>query len=65
MQKALYLNFKQFFTFGEVTKDWKTAYIVPIYNKGSKGDLGNYRQVSLISLVKKVTEVELYWETFG
>ena len=54
--KALFLIFKQSITFGEVPDDWKTAYVVPIFKKGSKGDLGNYRPVSLTSLVVKILE---------
>src|SRR5678815_2149682 len=54
--KALYLIFKRSITFGEVPEDWKIAYVVPIYKKGSKEDLGNYRPVSLTSLVVKVLE---------
>ncbi|KAL7631154.1 UNVERIFIED_CONTAM: hypothetical protein RMT77_018543 [Armadillidium vulgare] len=54
--KALYLIFKRSIVFGEVPEDWKTAYVVPIFKKGSKEDLGNYRPVSLTSLVVKILE---------
>ncbi len=39
---------------GEVLTDWKKGNITPIYNRGWKEDLGNYRQVSLISASGKV-----------
>src|SRR5678815_4966474 len=54
--KALYVIFKRSITFGEVPDDWKMAYVVPIYKKGSKEDLGNYRPCLLTSLVVKVLE---------
>lgn len=54
--KALYLIFNRSITYSEVPEEWKMAYVVPIYKKGSKGDLDNYRPVSLTSLVVKVLE---------
>lgn len=36
--------------------DWKRANVVPVYKKGDKGDVENYRPVSLTSLVCKVLE---------
>ncbi|PIO38702.1 hypothetical protein AB205_0138210, partial [Aquarana catesbeiana] len=35
---------------------WRTANIVPIHKKGSKVDAGNYRPVSLTSIVVKLLE---------
>ena len=37
-------------------EDWKMAYVMPNYKKGSKEDLGNFRPVNLTSLVVKVLE---------
>ncbi|CAM5149037.1 unnamed protein product [Natator depressus] len=44
---------------GAVPHDWRIANIVPIFKKGKKRDLGNYRPVSLTSVVCKVLEKNL------
>ena len=36
--------------------DWKLARIMPIYKDGSKTECGNYRPISVISIVAKVFE---------
>ena len=41
---------------GEVPEDWRLADVTPIYRKGHKEDLGNYRPVSLTSAKGKVME---------
>ncbi|XP_059575008.1 RNA-directed DNA polymerase from mobile element jockey isoform X1 [Alligator mississippiensis] len=41
---------------GQVPEDWKRANVVPIFKKGRKEDLGNYRPVSLTSIHGKVFE---------
>ncbi|KAJ7415168.1 hypothetical protein BTVI_38988 [Pitangus sulphuratus] len=37
-------------------RSWKLANVTPIYNKGQKEDLGNYRPVSLTRMLRKVME---------
>ena len=41
---------------GRVPEDWKKANVTPIFKKGSKGDPGNYRPVSLTSVACKMME---------
>ena len=41
---------------GKVPDDWKSANISPIFKKGSKASAGNYRPVSLTSIVCKLME---------
>ena len=48
--------FNQSLATGEVPQDWKKAYVIPIYKKGSKSDPRNYRPVSLTSIVCKTME---------
>ena len=39
-----------------VPEDWKRANVVPIFKKGKKEDPGNYRPVSLTSILGKLFE---------
>ena len=41
---------------GSIPRDWKVANVVPVHKKGSKGDIENYRPISLTSLVMKTFE---------
>ncbi|KAK4816921.1 hypothetical protein QYF61_025417 [Mycteria americana] len=41
---------------GEVPDDWRLASVTPIYKKGQKEDLWNYRPVSLTSVTRLVDE---------
>ena len=48
--------FKQSLESGEVPLQWKHAYVTPIFKKGSKAHPGNYRSISLTSIVCKTME---------
>ena len=41
---------------GQVPDDWKIANVVPIFKKGKREDPGNYRPVSLTSILGKLFE---------
>lgn len=41
---------------GTVPQEWKDAYVVPIFKKGTKANPSNYRPVSLTSIVCKLME---------
>ena len=41
---------------GQVPEDWRVVNVTPLFNKGSREELGNYRPVSLTSVVGKVLE---------
>ena len=36
---------------GKTLHEWREAIIVPIYKKGSRDECGNYRGISLLSVV--------------
>ena len=40
-----------------VPDDWKAANVTPIFKKGSKNEIGNYRPVSLTSQICKLLEM--------
>ena len=44
----------------KIPSDLKSARVVPIYKKGSKTDPGNYRPVSVLSIISKVLERAVY-----
>ena len=53
---ALTMIFNKSMCEGLVPEDWRVANVTPIFKKGSKGDPGNYRPVSLTSVPCRVME---------
>ena len=45
--------------------EWKTARVTPIFKKGKKKDLNNYRPISVIPTVAKILEKIVYEQLFS
>ncbi|KAF1595969.1 UNVERIFIED_CONTAM: hypothetical protein FQV16_0016447, partial [Eudyptes robustus] len=56
LTKPLSIIYQQSWLTREVPVDWRLANVTPIYKKGQKEDPGNYRPVSLTSVLEKVME---------
>ena len=49
--------FNKSLSLGRIPSEWKISYITPIYKDG---DPGNYRPISLLSLLSKILDKNLY-----
>ncbi|KAL8610848.1 hypothetical protein ACOMHN_056703 [Nucella lapillus] len=56
LAKPFTLLFRKSLDSGQIQEDWKTAFITPIFKKGSKTTPFNYRPVSLTCIACKVIE---------
>ncbi|KAK4824656.1 hypothetical protein QYF61_017029 [Mycteria americana] len=56
LTKPLSIIYQQSWLTGEVPADWRLANVTPILKKGRKEDPGNYRPVSLTSVLGKLME---------
>ena len=56
LAKPLSIIYKQSWVTGEVSDEWRITSATSIYNKGQKEDPGNYRPVSLTSVLGKILE---------
>jgi hypothetical protein len=54
--EPLFIIFRKSLQSGEIPLDWRTANVSPIHKKGGRGSVGNYRPVSLTSLISKIME---------
>ncbi|KAK4823927.1 hypothetical protein QYF61_008313 [Mycteria americana] len=56
LTKPLSIIYQRSWLTGEVPADWRLANVMPIFKKGWKKDSGNYRPVSLTSVLGKLME---------
>ena len=56
LAKPIAMIFQKSFDTAELPVDWKLANVCPIFKKGSRNDAGNYRPVSLTSVLCKIME---------
>ena len=56
LSSPLAIIFSKLFNEGMVPDIWRRAHVCPIYKKGTKGDPGNYRPISLTCVLCKVME---------
>ena len=52
----LSILFDKSYRTGVIPRDWKLAHVVPVYKKGSKNNVENYRPISLTSIIMKTYE---------
>ena len=62
--KPLSIIFKACLSEGKFPHEWKKANVAPVYKKGNKQSLENYRPISLLPICSKMFERLIYNETF-
>jgi len=54
--ESLSIIFERSWRTGEVPEDWRKGNVTPVFKKGKKANLGNYRLICLTSIPGKVME---------
>eukprot|EP00061_Rhincodon_typus_P014592 g41702.t1 len=58
--EALVVIFQESPESGSVPEDWKVRNVTPLFKKGGRQKTGNYRPVSLTSVIGKILEIRFY-----
>ena len=61
---ASFDSFQLIYNSGILPIEWKSANVVPVFKKGEKGNIENYRPISLTCISAKVMERIMYDELF-
>ena len=61
---SLAFNFKSCIDAEIFPNEWKIAKVTPLFKKGSKRELGNYRPISVLPLVSKIFENIIYHQLY-
>ena len=56
LTKPLAMLYNQIMSVGYVPCDWRNAVIVPVFKKGTAGQVSNYRPISLTCVLSKIME---------
>ena len=65
LARPLSILFQLIYNTGILTAEWKQANIVPVFKKGAKENIENYRPISLTCISAKVMERIIYDELFS
>ena len=56
LAQPLSILFNLSYRTGQIPNEWKSANVVPVFKKGDKSSVENYRPISLTCLVMKIFE---------